>query len=83
MPTYSVSASPNPVSEGAGSVTFTVTRSGSFPAETIYVSTPERVGAGVCEQPRRLRHQSQQPAGGVCRGTDDRDGAVSGRGWYS
>jgi Ca2+-binding RTX toxin-like protein len=36
---YSVSASPNPVNENAGTVTFTITRSGSFPAETLYAST--------------------------------------------
>jgi len=38
-PTYSVSANPNPVNENAGTVTFTITRSGSFPAETLYAST--------------------------------------------
>jgi Ca2+-binding RTX toxin-like protein/predicted HNH restriction endonuclease len=39
QPGYSVSASPNPVSEGAGMVTFTITRTGAFPAETVYAST--------------------------------------------
>jgi Calx-beta domain len=36
---YDVKANINPVSENAGSVTFTITRSGSMPAETVYVST--------------------------------------------
>src|SRR6266571_6635873 len=36
---YSVSANPNPVNENAGTVTFTITRSGSFPAETLFAST--------------------------------------------
>ena len=39
MTTYSVSASPNPINENAGTVTFTITRSGSFPAETVFAST--------------------------------------------
>jgi hypothetical protein len=38
-PGYTVSASPNPINENAGSVTFTITRSGSFPAETVFAST--------------------------------------------
>ncbi len=36
--TYSISA-PSSVNEADGTITFTVTRSGSFPAETIYAST--------------------------------------------
>jgi predicted chitinase len=36
---YSISPSPVSVNEGAGSLTFTITRSGSFPAETIFAST--------------------------------------------
>ncbi|MEK7266017.1 MAG: Calx-beta domain-containing protein, partial [Pseudomonadota bacterium] len=36
---YTVSANPNPVSENAGAVTFTITRSAGMPAETVYVST--------------------------------------------
>jgi uncharacterized membrane protein len=36
---YSVSPSPNPVNENAGTETFTVTRSGATPAETLFVST--------------------------------------------
>jgi len=39
MTTYSVSASPNPVNENAGTITFTITRSGTFPAETLFAST--------------------------------------------
>ena len=40
MPTsYAVSASPNPVSESIGTVTFTITRSGTLSAETVYLST--------------------------------------------
>jgi hypothetical protein len=36
---YTVVANPNPVNENAGTVTFTITRSGSFPAETVFAST--------------------------------------------
>src|SRR5438874_1388555 len=35
---YSVSA-PSTVNENAGTISFTITRSGSFPAETVYAST--------------------------------------------
>ena len=45
QPAYSVSASPNPVNENGGSVTFTVTRSGAFPAETLFVSTTQTEGS--------------------------------------
>ena len=37
--TYSLSPATTSVSEGVGTVTFTVTRSGTLPAETVYVST--------------------------------------------
>jgi uncharacterized protein YggU (UPF0235/DUF167 family) len=37
-PTYSVRAA-STVDEGAGTITFTLTRAGSFPAETVYAST--------------------------------------------
>jgi Domain of unknown function (DUF1906)/Calx-beta domain/RTX calcium-binding nonapeptide repeat (4 copies) len=36
---YSAVATPNPLNESAGTVTFTITRSGSFPAETVFAST--------------------------------------------
>jgi uncharacterized membrane protein len=40
QPAYTVTANPNPVTEGAGAtVTFTITRSGAFPAEAVFVST--------------------------------------------
>ena len=39
QPSYSVAASPNPVNENGGSVTFTVNRSGASPAETLFLST--------------------------------------------
>src|ERR1043166_7482293 len=39
QPTYSVSATPNPINETGGSITFKITRSGSFPAETLFAST--------------------------------------------
>ena len=39
LTTYSISPSPATVDEGAGSITFTVTRSSGLPAETIYAST--------------------------------------------
>src|SRR5262249_23019746 len=37
--TYSVSASPNPANENAGTITFIITRSGTLPGETIFAST--------------------------------------------
>src|SRR5205823_1942028 len=37
--TYSISPNPASVNEGAGTLTFTVTRSGGLPAETIFAST--------------------------------------------
>ncbi len=42
--TYSISPNPATVSEGAGTLTFTITRSGSLPAETIYASTTQTEG---------------------------------------
>ncbi|MBV8685057.1 MAG: DNRLRE domain-containing protein, partial [Alphaproteobacteria bacterium] len=39
QPLYSVVANPSPVAENAGSVTFTITRTGSLGAETLYAST--------------------------------------------
>ena len=39
QPSYSVAASPNPVNENGGSVTFTINRSGASPAETLFLST--------------------------------------------
>jgi pimeloyl-ACP methyl ester carboxylesterase len=42
--TYSISGSSS-VSEGAGSITFTISRSGSRPAETVYVSTTTTEGS--------------------------------------
>jgi len=41
---YSVSANTNPVNENAGTVSFTITRSGSFPAETLFASTVQNQG---------------------------------------
>src|SRR4029453_1012534 len=35
---------PNPVGENQGTVTFTITRSGSFPAETLFASTVQNQG---------------------------------------
>src|SRR5437867_3050214 len=42
--TYSITPNPATVSESAGTLTFTITRSGSFPAETIYASTTQTEG---------------------------------------
>jgi hypothetical protein len=42
--TYSMTPATTNVSEGAGTVTFTVTRSGGTPAETIFVSTTNSEG---------------------------------------
>src|SRR5258706_548582 len=42
--TYAITPKPGTVSEGAGTITFTITRSGSFPAETIYASTTQTEG---------------------------------------
>jgi hypothetical protein len=39
QPLYSVTAAPSVVSENAGSITFTITRTGSLVAETLYAST--------------------------------------------
>src|SRR5262249_43083074 len=39
MTNYLITANPNPVNENGGSITFTITRSGSFPAETLFAST--------------------------------------------
>src|SRR3954447_21901892 len=41
---YSVTANPNPVNEGSGAINFTITRSGSFPAETLFASTVQNQG---------------------------------------
>src|SRR5438477_644056 len=43
-PTRRSSDLPASVNEGAGSLTFTVTRSGGLPAETIYASTTQTEG---------------------------------------
>ena len=42
--TYSITPNPATVGESAGTLTFTITRSGSFPAETIYASTTQTEG---------------------------------------
>jgi len=42
---YAISPSSVIVNEGAGTVTFTVIRTGSFPAETIFVSTTQNQGS--------------------------------------
>src|SRR5437868_6482144 len=39
QPTYNLTPDTTTVAESAGDITFTVTRSGSFPAETLYFST--------------------------------------------
>src|SRR5206468_4298260 len=44
--TYSVSPSPNPVNENAGTETFTITRSGALPAETVFASTLQGASNG-------------------------------------
>jgi murein DD-endopeptidase MepM/ murein hydrolase activator NlpD len=56
--TYTISSNSASVSENAGSVTFTITRSGGTPAETIYASTTQTEGSanigdyvGVVNQP--------------------------------
>src|SRR5437762_2581485 len=41
---YSVTANPNPVNEGSGAINFTITRSGSLPAETLFASTVQNQG---------------------------------------
>ncbi len=38
---YSLSPNPATVNENAGSVSFTLTRTGTFPAETLYASTTQ------------------------------------------
>ena len=43
--TYSITPNPATVDEGAGTLTFTVTRSGGTPAETIYASTTQTEGS--------------------------------------
>src|ERR1044072_8414628 len=53
QPNYSVSANPNPVTEGAGAtVTFTITRSGAFPAETVFASTLNGAALGYAVNSR-------------------------------
>jgi len=42
--TYAITPNPATVSEGAGTLTFTITRSGGTPAETIYASTTQTEG---------------------------------------
>jgi hypothetical protein len=42
--TYSISPNPGSVSESGGTITFTLTRSGGLPAETVYVSTTQDQG---------------------------------------
>jgi Ca2+-binding RTX toxin-like protein len=42
---YSISPNPAGVNEGAGTLSFTVTRSGSFPAETVFASTTTNHGS--------------------------------------
>ena len=42
--TYAISPNPGSVGEGAGSLSFTVTRSGGLPSETIYASTTQTEG---------------------------------------
>ena len=42
--TYSITPNPATVAENAGSLTFTITRSGGTPAETIYASTAQTEG---------------------------------------
>ncbi|TNC96768.1 MAG: hemagglutinin/hemolysin-related protein, partial [Rhodocyclaceae bacterium] len=49
---YSVAASPNPVNENQGSVTFTVTRTGNMPAETLYASTVNGAANGYASNSR-------------------------------
>src|SRR3954470_21446494 len=41
---YSITPNPTAVFENGGSVTFTITRSGSLPAETVYASTAQTEG---------------------------------------
>ncbi|MEJ0091441.1 MAG: Calx-beta domain-containing protein [Limisphaerales bacterium] len=55
--TYTITPNPATVSEGVGSFTFTITRSGGAPAETIYASTTQTEGyvnssdyAGIANQ---------------------------------
>ncbi len=43
--TYSVSPNPATVSEGAGTLSFTVTRSGGLPAETLFATTLQTEGS--------------------------------------
>ncbi len=43
---YSISPTPNPVNENAGTETFTITRTGSLPAETVFASTLQGAANG-------------------------------------
>ena len=43
--TYAITPNPATVAEGAGTLTFTITRSGGTPAETIYASTMQSEGS--------------------------------------
>src|SRR5690242_10999216 len=42
--TYSIAPNPATISEGAGPLSFTITRSGTLPAETVYASTTQTEG---------------------------------------
>ena len=44
--TYAVTPNPATVNEGSGSLSYTVTRSGSLPAETLFASTLQVLSGG-------------------------------------
>src|SRR5207249_4500855 len=56
--TYAITPSPASVGESAGTLTFTITRSGGTPAETIYASTTTTDGYSTRRSSTRIANQS-------------------------